>query len=396
MEDTANIPSTTNETQPQATVVQDTKVNQEVNQATSLNYDIARIVKTKLRELEPEAKEDKPVKPVYSDKEEEVETTTVKKEPAEKKEVKTTEESEKPIKAPVSWSKEEKANFEKLPPELKTAIYKRETERDVYLQNTGREVSRLKKELEEVKPAQETISYIEENAKKIGAPNAKALIERVLEISELSKNNPVEFLARVTDQNPLGYIKALMSRYDIDVRQLASGRDDLAFDNYTHSQVLQNKQMQDQIDALNRQIEEEKQEKIRIQQEIQQQQQESEITQVEKEMQRFYSKKDEYETESAIPYLSHAIKVVVAEAQNAGEQINDYQVLLERAHKKALRLNDNYSPRPQHQEYDVARSRSVSPSSRGSVQGVVKEDFSGKNFNDTIASIVRSKLRQFG
>jgi hypothetical protein len=369
----------------------------QVSESVSLNDKIADVVKANVKKFSDDKPKDE-VKPVVSEN-----ITKPEAEKTEKvapKEVKKAEpivaKDEKPevVKAPASWTKEEKAAFEKLPPDLKSVVHKRELERDGYLTTQGREVAKLTKVVESSKEAIEAHEYVKQVAEKSGAPTPRHFIERMVEAQEQSVKDPVGFVARITDQNPIGFVKALMQRYDIDVRQLAAGRDDLAFDTQSHQQQTEMQRIQRENAEMRQYFENQRLQQEQAQVSQQQQQYDQAVGSIADAMEQFYGEKSEGEREAATPYLEHAVRVVVAEAGQKGEQINSYGELIRRAHAKALRLNDSYNP-PLPQRADYASSRAVSPHSRGgSATGVPTSKPSG-SFNDMVAQIARNNLRKY-
>ncbi len=372
----------------------------QVSESKSLNDKIADVVKARVKEFSDDTSivKKEEVKPVVSETITKPESEkTEKAEPKEVKEAKpVTKKDDKPevVKAPASWTKEEKAAFEKLPPDLKSVVHKRELERDGYLTTQGREVAKLTKAIESSKEAIEAHEYVKQVADKVGAPNTRHFIERMVEAQEQSVKDPVGFVARITDQNPMGFVKALMQRYNIDIRQLAAGREDLAFDDYTHQQQTEMQRIQRENAEMRAYFESQQRQQQEQVQVSQQQQYEQEVGSIAQAMEQFYSDKSAGEQEAATPYLEHAVRVVMAEASQKGEQIGSYGELIRRAHAKALRLNDSYNP-PLPQRADYASSRAVSPHSRGgSATGVPTTTPKG-SFNDMVAQIARNNLRKY-
>ena len=371
----------------------------QVSESVSLNDKIADVVRAnvkKFSEEKPASKEE--VKPVVSETITKPEAEkTEKVAPKEVKEAKTTAaKDEKPeaVAAPASWTKEEKAAFEKLPPELKSVVHKREMERDGHITAQGREVSKLTKAIESSKEAVEAHEYVKQVAEQSGAPTPRHFIERMVEAQEQSVRDPVGFVARITDQNPIGFVKALMQRYDIDVRQLAAGRDDLAFDTQTHQQQTEMQRIQRENAEMKQYFQSLQQQQEQAQVSQQQQQYDQAVGSIADAMEQFYAGKSEAERNAATEYLEPAVRVVMAEAAKNGEQISSYSELIRRAHAKALRLNDSYNP-PLPQRADYASSRAVSPHSRGgSATGVPTTKPTG-SFNDMVAQIARNNLRKF-
>jgi hypothetical protein len=370
----------------------------QVSESVSLNDKIADVVKANVKKFSDEKSEE--VKPVVAESIPREGKEDVKPEKVAPKEVKKADpivakdEKPEPVKAPASWTKEEKAAFEKLPPDLKSVVHKRELERDGYLTTQGREVAKLTKVVESSKEAIEAHEYVKQVAEKSGAPTPRHFIERMVEAQEQSVKDPVGFVARITDQNPIGFVKALMQRYDIDVRQLAAGRDDLAFDTQTHQQQTEMQRIQRENAEMKQYFQNLQQQQEQSQQQQQQQQYDQAVGSIADAMEQFYSDKSEGEREAATPYLEHAVRVVMAEAAKNGEQISSYSELIRRAHAKALRLNDSYNP-PLPQRADYASSRAVSPHSRGgSATGVPTTTPKG-SFNDMVAQIARNNLRKY-
>jgi hypothetical protein len=369
----------------------------QVSESVSLNDKIADVVKANVKKFSDEKSEE--VKPVVAESIPREGKEDVKPEKVTQKEVKKAEpiaKDEKPevVKAPASWTKEEKAAFEKLPSDLKSVVHKRELERDGYLTTQGREVAKLTKVVESSKEAIEAHEYVKQVAEKSGAPTPRHFIDRMVEAQEQSVKDPVGFVARITDQNPIGFVKALMQRYDIDVRQLAAGRDDLAFDTQTHQQQTEMQRIQRENAEMRQYFENQRQQQEQAQVSQQQQQYDQAVGSIADAMEQFYADKSEAERNAATEYLEPAVRVVMAEAAKNGEQINSYSELIRRAHAKALRLNDSYNP-PLPQRADYASSRAVSPHSRGgSATGVPTSKPSG-SFNDMVAQIARNNLRKY-
>jgi hypothetical protein len=216
----------------------------------------------------------------------------------------------------------------------------------------------------------------------------------MVEAQEQSVKDPVGFVARITDQNPMGFVKALMQRYNIDVRQLAAGREDLAFDDYTHQQQSEMARIQRENAEMKQYFQQLQQQQAQTQEQQQKAQYEQAVGTIADAMEQFYADKSEGEREAATPYLEHAVRVVVAEATQKGEQINSYAELIRRAHAKALRLNDSYNP-PQGQRADYASSRAVSPASRGGNASGVPTTKPTGSFNDMVAQIARNNMRKY-
>jgi hypothetical protein len=348
----------------------------------SLNDRIADIVKSKMS-----GKKDEEVAPLISDAQEDSEPEPKEKEPVKKPEV----EKKEVIKAPNGWSKEEKLEFEKLSESAKRAVLRTEGEKESLIGHKSREIEKLSKTLEKSKEAIEAHDYIAKTAKAAGAPSVQDFVQRIVEMQELSVKDPVGFLSKFTDQNPMGFIKALMSKYDIDVRQLAAGREDLAFDNENHKSSVRMRELERENQEYKEFV---RQQQLQQQQQQAQQQEQGVLNEISSAMESFYSKKDEQERDAATPYIQHAVRVVIAEATERGEQIGSYYELISRAHNKALRLNENYSPaKPQTADYARSRTSSL-PSRAGSSTGVPREVPQG-NFNDVVATIVRNNAKRF-
>jgi len=360
-----------------------------VSPERSMNDKIADVVKARVKEFSEETpKKEDSDKPFVSDKGEPEKQAPK----PEEKEVKEAPKDEKPepIKPPRSWTKQEKAEFEKLPDAAKKAILRSEGEKDSQIGKWTTEYDKITKATKE---AVDNDTYLKEVAKKVGAPNVRHFLERMVEAQEQSVKDPVSFISRITDHNPVGYVKALMERYNIDVRALASGRDDLAFDDYTHKQQTELQRIQAENAEMRRYFQDQQQ----YQQQSQAQQHEAQtLGAINDALNQFYADKSEVEQDAAIPYIQHAVRVVIAEAQERGEQIQSYSELIRKAHAKALRLNDSYQPVTS-QQPDYARSRAVSPGSRGGASTGVPTDgkLSGSNFNDLTAQIVRRNLKKY-
>lgn len=368
----------------------------QVSESVSLNDKIADVVKANVRKFSDDTSKDE-VKPVVSE-------TITKPEPekAEKvtqkevKDAKPVAKDEKPevVKAPNGWTKEEKAEFEKLSEPAKKAILRSEGEKESAFTQKSMELAKVSRALENNKEAIEAHEYVKQVAEKSGAPTPRHFIERMVEAQEQSVKDPVGFVARITDQNPIGFVKALMQRYDIDVRQLAAGRDDLAFDTQTHQQQTEMQRIQRENAEMRQYFENQQRQQEQAQVSQQQQQYDQAVGSIANAMEQFYADKSEAERNAATEYLETAVRVVVAEAAKNGEQINSYSELIRRAHAKALRLNDSYNP-PLPQRADYASSRAVSPHSRGgSATGVPTTTPKG-SFNDMVAQIARNNLRKF-
>jgi hypothetical protein len=370
----------------------------QVSESVSLNDKIADVVKANVKKFSDEKQEE--VKPVVAESIPREGKEDVKPEKATQKEVKdakpVTAKDEKPevVKAPNGWTKEEKAEFEKLSEPAKKAILRSEGEKESAFTQKSMELAKVSRTLEKNKEAIEAHEYVKQVAEKSGAPTPRHFIERMVEAQEQSVRDPVGFVARITDQNPIGFVKALMQRYDIDVRQLAAGRDDLAFDTQTHQQQTEMQRIQRENAEMRQYFENQRQQQEQAQVSQQQQQYDQAVGSIADAMEQFYADKSEGEREAATPYLEHAVRVVMAEAGQKGEQINSYGELIRRAHAKALRLNDSYNP-PLPQRADYASSRAVSPHSRGgSATGVPTTTPKG-SFNDMVAQIARNNLRKY-
>ena len=368
----------------------------QVSESVSLNDKIADVVKANVKKFSDDAPREE-VKPIVSEtitkpEAEKAEKAT----PKEVKEAKPVAKDEKPevVKAPNGWTKEEKAEFEKLSEPAKRAILRSEGEKESAFTQKSMELAKVSRALEKNKEAIEAHEYVKQVAEKSGAPTPRHFIERMVEAQEQSVRDPVGFVARITDQNPIGFVKALMQRYDIDIRQLAAGRDDLAFDTQTHQQQTEMQRIQRENAEMRQYFQSLQQQQEQAQVSQQQQQYDQAVGSIADAMEQFYSEKSEGEREAATPYLEHAVRVVMAEAGQKGEQINSYGELIRRAHAKALRLNDSYNP-PLPQRADYASSRAVSPSSRGGMATGVPTSKPTGSFNDMVAQIARNNLRKF-
>lgn len=355
----------------------------------SVNDKIADVVKSKFKEFSEETPKRSEEKPYVSDKADAPKEVREAEKP-EKVAKPDKEEKPQPIKAPHGWTKEEKAEFEKLSETAKKAILRADSEKESLLGRKSREFDNFTKQTKE---AVETHDYVKQVAQKVGAPNARHFIERMVEAQEQSVKDPVGFLARITDHNPIGYVKALMQRYNIDVRALAQGRDDLAFDDYTHQQQTEMQRIKAENEEMKRYFQSLQQQQVQYQEQSARAQEQQTLGAIETALETFYADRPAEERAAAEPYLEHAVRVVIAEAAQRGEQISSYGDLVRRAHTKALRLNDSYTPSTHNATY--ASSRAVSPASRaGGSTGIPQDRLSG-NFNDKIGQIVRNNLRKF-
>lgn len=160
---------------------------------------------------------------------------------AEKEESKE-DEQELKYKPPVSWKKETHKVFKELPIEAQKVISEREKERESFLTRKSQEIQSAFKEVtEKVKPWQEIESKYVADAKM-----AKLSVPEIVEdmFSGL----------RAYRENPVAYIKSLAERRGIDLRALAQGDDEAAFDAEFNKAGYQNLQQATQIEELQNRI----------------------------------------------------------------------------------------------------------------------------------------------
>lgn len=141
------------------------------------------------------------------------------------------------VKAPVSWSRKDRAVFEKLDPEAQEIVSRRELERDKALQRATTDRANLEKA---VKPLIE-------------------LSEKVKDISRVAKVKPHEFIDTLVQadqearKDPVGFIERFAEANGVDLKILAEGDKDSAWDSEMHQAAQTIRQLQAQVEALSQQ-----------------------------------------------------------------------------------------------------------------------------------------------
>lgn len=116
------------------------------------------------------------------------------------------EQAGAPIAAPASWSDSEKAEFEKLPPEMRQIVLSRESEREQGVQKKFQEVG------EKARFSDEVIGILGTKVQELAAQNVtpSAYIQQLSNLSDYANKNPV------------GFIRDMAAHYKLDLFQVAA------------------------------------------------------------------------------------------------------------------------------------------------------------------------------
>lgn len=230
---------------------------------------------------------------------------------AESKEV----ESEKPegkeepeIEAPVSWSKKDKAAWKDIPKAARETIARRESERDRYIQEKGREIKGLEK-----------------ITKEYGELRAK--VEPYARSMKMKSSQYLDALIRADQaaiKNPLQYVEQFARNNGIDLRALVQGDREMAHDSELHQYRSELQSLRGELVAL-------REERDSYQQYTQQQAEQARLAPMQSVIEGFLSQKPADEVQAVATKLPTFIQLVNEEMPHESPQVR-----LEEAYDRAI------------------------------------------------------------